>query len=168
MTHPIDLDQLDKAAELQARAAPGPWAAGGGHSLRGDRAVWHADHVGDGVHRIACWIWEEGTADFIAASRELPLAAVAAEIRRLRAWKSEAMTLLKEVDDIAETIPNQKLGSSKIANIGKEMRRLREALTAIGKYAKTALEDDPENGLAMIVGAIVRGRLTPQADEGES
>ena len=166
MTHPIDLDQLDKAAELQATATEGPWAVGPGHSLSGDRAVWHADHVGDGNHRIACWIWEESTADFIAASRELPLAAVAAEIRRLRAWKSEAMILLAEVDAIAETIPNQKPGSSKIANIGKEMRRLREALTAISEYAKTALKDDPENGLALVVGAIVRGRLTPQADEG--
>lgn len=55
-------------------------------------------------------------------------AAAVKEIESLKAWKEQAIAMLLRVDAIADAIPNQKLGSSKIDNIAAEIERLKASI----------------------------------------
>lgn len=58
-------------------------------------------------------------------TRSATASEAAHEIRFLRRWQAEASLLLDRIYEIADTIPNQLLGSSKIENIAAELHRLR-------------------------------------------
>ena len=95
---------------------------------------------------------------------------IVAEIEALRAWKESAMELFLKYDAIADLVPNQAIGSSKVDNLRQYFVKMRLIIAELRHACKNVVSALPvcDPGFDPVKQMCVRAIAYAESKEGES